>query len=43
MKVLKMSLDQMQDVGQMLDALDADVPAPVSADPTVGQFLDITA
>jgi hypothetical protein len=42
MKVYKMALDQMKDVGDMVSALTAVSSAPVSIDPSVGQNLDVS-
>ena len=42
MKMLKMSLDQMKDVGNLISALSAATSAPISIDPTIGQHLDVT-
>jgi hypothetical protein len=42
MKVFKMSLEQMEDVGSMLSSLTAAASVPVSVDPNIGQNLDIS-
>ena len=40
MKVYKMALDQMEDVGDMVASLTS--AAPMSPDPTVGRLLDVS-
>ena len=42
MKVYKMALDQMKDVGDLMTALSNGSTAPINLDPNVGQHLDIS-